>query len=127
VTEPFKSVPFKSVFDNFVRALQTRDGALLEDLLTEDFRFTNTNARLIHKRERIASVVGNPVFDTLKFRNVDFEAFGDTCLVFAEFQYEGLQAGMLYFGRSTFVFVRQADAWKLAAQHNSHAQPEVGV
>ena len=120
-------MPFKPVFDDLVRALHTRDSAILDDLLTEDFRFTNTNARLMHKRERIESVLGNPVFDTLKFRNVEFEAFGDTCLVFAEFQYEGTAPGMLYFGRSTFVFVRQAEVWKLAAQHNSHAQPEVGI
>jgi hypothetical protein len=62
------------------------------------------------------------VFRSLRLRNLEFEALENTCLVFAEFQYEGVNAPILWFGRSTFVFVRQADAWKLVAQHNSHVQ-----
>jgi ketosteroid isomerase-like protein len=117
----------KVVFDRYVQALIKRDQVVLEDVLAEEFRFTNTAARFQTKRERIASILENPVFDSLKYRNIDFEALGDVCLVFAEFQYAGTEPGVLYFGRSTFAFARQAESWKLVAQHNSHAASEYSV
>ncbi len=117
----------KVVFDAYVQALIKRDQVVLEDVLAEEFRFTNTAARFQTKRERIASILGNPVFDSLKYRNIDFEVLGDVCLVFAEFQYAGREPGVLYFGRSTFAFARQAESWKLVAQHNSHVASEYSV
>jgi ketosteroid isomerase-like protein len=33
---------------------------------------------------------------------------------------------MLFFGRSTFVFAKQAEQWRLVAQHNSHVQVDGG-
>jgi ketosteroid isomerase-like protein len=117
----------KCAFDEYVRALTSRDQRGLEDSMTEDFRFTSTAARLLNKTARLRNILENPVFfESLRFRNVEFEMYGDTGLVFAEFQYQGLEPTSLQFGRSTFVFGRQAGAWKLVAQHNSHAPFEVG-
>jgi Domain of unknown function (DUF4440) len=115
-------VSMKQTFDAFVNALQTQDGATLEGILSDSFRFTGTVAQHQDKASRIAHVLENPVFRSLRLRNLEFEALENTCLVFAEFQYEGANEPILWFGRSTFVFVRQADAWKLVAQHNSHVQ-----
>ncbi len=110
----------KQTFDAFLDALQTQDAVSLETLLSDSFRFTGTAAQHQGKEARIRHVVENPVFQSLRLRNLEFEALENTCLVFAEFQYEGQGEPTLWFGRSTFVFVRQADAWKLVAQHNSH-------
>jgi hypothetical protein len=112
----------KAAFDALLRALNAQDAATLETLLSDSFRFTGTSAQHQDKRGRIAHVLENPVFRSLRLRNVDFEMLESTCLVFAEFQYEGALEPTLWFGRSTFVFVKQADVWKLVAQHNSHVQ-----
>ena len=117
----------KTAFDEYIRALTTLDAVGLEDAMTEDFRFTSTSARLLTKSARIKNILEHPVFfESLRFRNIEFETYGDTGLVFAEFQYRGLEPTVLQFGRSTFVFGRQAGQWKLVAQHNSHAPFEVG-
>ena len=117
----------KFAFDEYVKALTALDRRGLEDAMTEDFRFTSTSARLLDKAARMRNILENPVFfESLRFRNVEFETYGETGLVFAEFQYRGLEPTTLQFGRSTFVFGRQAGVWKLVAQHNSHAPFEVG-
>ncbi len=112
----------KASFDALLRALNNQDVALLETLLSDSFRFTGTSAQHQNKQQRIAHVLENPVFKTLRLRNLEFEALENTCLVFAEFQYEGVGEPTVWFGRSTFVFVKQAEIWKLVAQHNSHVQ-----
>jgi Domain of unknown function (DUF4440) len=123
----------KLAFDTLLRGVNTQDAATLEGLLSDSFRFTGTAAQHQDKRARIAHILENPVFKSLRLRNVEFEMLEGTCLVFAEFQYEGAHEPMflselgptgstLWFGRSTFVFVRQAEVWKLVAQHNSHVQ-----
>ena len=112
----------KQAFDALLRALNTQDAANLETLLSDSFRFTGTAAQHQNKRERIGHILENPVFTSLRLRNIEFEMLEATCLVFAEFQYEGLGELSVWFGRSTFVFVKQADLWKLVAQHNSHVQ-----
>ena len=115
----------KQIFDALLRALNAQDAPDLETLLSDSFRFTGTAAQHQNKRERIGHIVDNPVFKSLRLRNIEFEMLEATCLVFAEFQYEGLGELSVWFGRSTFVFVRQADVWKLVAQHNSHVQEGV--
>jgi Domain of unknown function (DUF4440) len=112
----------KLAFDTLLQAVNTQNAVTLETLLSDSFRFTGTQAQHQNKHERIAHILENPVFKSLRLRNVEFEMLETTCLVFAEFQYEGATQSTLWFGRSTFVFVRQADAWKLVAQHNSHVQ-----
>jgi Domain of unknown function (DUF4440) len=119
-------VTVKAAFDSFIAALVARDRTVLEEILSEDFRFTNTNARFLPKAERIKSVLENPVFESLQYRNVEYRPFTDSALVFAEFQYRGLEPTMLFFGRSTFVFAKQAEQWRLVAQHNSHVQVDGG-
>jgi Domain of unknown function (DUF4440) len=121
----------KLAFDSLLRGVNTQDATILETLLSDSFRFTGTAAQHQDKRARIAHILGNPVFKSLRLRNVEFEMLENTCLVFAEFQYEGANevvflsepgptSSLLWFGRTTFVFVRQAEVWKLVAQHNSH-------
>ncbi|NJK46472.1 MAG: nuclear transport factor 2 family protein [Pleurocapsa sp. SU_196_0] len=112
----------KLAFDALLHAVNTQDATSLETLLSDSFRFTGTQAQHQNKSQRVAHILENPVFKSLRLRNVEFEMLETTCLVFAEFQYEGAAQSTLWFGRSTFVFVRQADAWKLVAQHNSHVQ-----
>jgi Domain of unknown function (DUF4440) len=136
-------VTVKAAFDSYIAALVARDRTVLEEILSEDFRFTNTNARFLSKSERIKSVLENPVFESLQYRNVEYRPFTDSALVFAEFQYisdgrhgtwlrqdssheDRLEPTMLFFGRSTFVFAKQAEQWRLVAQHNSHVQVDGG-
>ena len=121
----------KLAFDALLRGVNSQDAETLETLLSDGFRFTGTAAQHQDKKARIAHILGNSVFKSLRLRNVEFEMLEGTCLVFAEFQYEGanepvflsepgLTGSTLWFGRTTFVFVRQAEVWKLVAQHNSH-------
>ncbi len=112
----------KHRFDALVRALNNQDSNALEELLADQYRFTGTVAQHQNKAQRIKTVIENPVFQSLRFRNVDFQMLENTCLAFAEFQYEGVGEATLWFGRTTFVFVKQAEIWKLVAQHNSHVQ-----
>jgi hypothetical protein len=113
---------FKTTFDQFVNALNSRDTNVLETIIADGFRFTGTAAQFQDKRERIQTVQTSPAFPTLKYRNIEFETFAETCLAYAEFQYENIEGDVLEFGRATFVFVRRMDAWKLVAQHNSHVK-----
>jgi ketosteroid isomerase-like protein len=110
----------KQRFDALVRALNEQDASALEDILADQYRFTGTVAQHQNKPDRIKAVLENAVFRTLRFRNMDFQMLENTCLVYTEFQYEGSGEPTLWFGRTTFVFAKQADAWKLVAQHNSH-------
>lgn len=113
---------FKTTFDQFVQALNSRDADTLESIIADGFRFTGTAAQFQDKGERIRTVQTSLAFPTLKYRNIEFETFGDTCLAYAEFQYENMIGELLEFGRATFVFVKRMDAWKLVAQHNSHVK-----
>ncbi len=113
---------FKTTFDQFVQALNTRDADTLETIIADGFRFTGTAAQFQDKAERIRTVQTSLAFPTLKYRNIEFETFGDTCLAYAEFQYENNDGDVLEFGRATFVFNKRLDAWKLVAQHNSHVK-----
>jgi Domain of unknown function (DUF4440) len=113
---------FKTTFDKFVNALNTRDSDVLETIIADGFRFTGTAAQFQDKAERIRTVQTSPAFPTLKYRNIEFETFAETCLAYAEFQYENVEGDVLEFGRATFVFVKRMEAWKLVAQHNSHVK-----
>jgi Domain of unknown function (DUF4440) len=113
---------FKTTFDQFVQALNSRDANVLETIIADGFRFTGTAAQFQDKRQRIQTVQTSPAFPTLKYRNIEFETFAETCLAYAEFQYENIEGDVLEFGRATFVFVKRMDAWKLVAQHNSHVK-----
>ena len=114
----------KETFDLLLRALNSQDGDVLEDLIAENFRFTSTVARHQNKGQRIKGILKNPVFTSLQFRNIEFEMLEHVCLVFCEFQYPGNQDSSLWFGRSTFVFTRIGELWKLVAQHNSHVSEQ---
>ena len=110
----------KETFDSLLQALNSQDELVLGDVIAENFRFTSTVARHQNKAQRIKGILKNPVFKRLQFRNIDFEMLEHVCLVFCEFQYPGHMDSSLWFGRSTFVFTKIGEAWKLVAQHNSH-------
>ena len=113
---------FKTTFDQFVTALNTRNADVLETIIADGFRFTGTAAQFQDKTDRIQTVQTSPAFPTLKYRNIEFETFADICIAYAEFQYESVEGDVLEFGRATFVFVKRMEAWKLVAQHNSHVK-----
>lgn len=110
----------KETFDTLLKALNAQDATRLEEILAENYRFTGTSAQYQSKTQRIKGILGNPVFASLRFRNLEFEMLENTCLAFCEFQYPGNLDSSLWFGRSTFVFVKIGETWKLVAQHNSH-------
>ncbi len=114
----------KETFDQLLRALNEQDASVLEEILAENYRFTGTAAQHQTKASRVKGILKNPVFKQLRFRNIEFEMLENTCLVFSEFQYPGHTDSSLWFGRSTFVFTKIGDAWKLVAQHNSHVSEE---
>ncbi len=115
----------KETFDTLLKALNSQNEAVLEDVLAENYRFTSTTARHQNKAQRVKGILKNPVFKSLMFRNIEFEMLENTCLVFCEFQYPGHMDSSLWFGRSTFVFSKIGEAWKLVAQHNSHVSENI--
>jgi ketosteroid isomerase-like protein len=114
-------------FDDFVSALNSRDQSALEAVMSDHFRFTNAFAIIVDKATRIETILENlELFASLKYDKIEFEVSGDTGVVLAAFQHQGLESNEVQFGRSTFVFTKQAEQWRLVAQHNSHVQTDGG-
>jgi ketosteroid isomerase-like protein len=115
------------IFDAFVKALNSCDHSALEAVMIDQFRFTNAVANMVGKETRLETILENPeLFRSLQYGEIEFEISGDTGLVVAAFQHQGSKSNEVQFGRSTFVFARQAEQWRLVAQHNSHARADGG-
>jgi ketosteroid isomerase-like protein len=114
-------------FDAFVKALNSSDQSTLEAVMSDQFRFTNAFANMVGKATRLETILENPeLFRSLQYDEIEFEISNDTGLVLAAYLHQGSKSNEVQFGRSTFVFAKQAEQWRLVAQHNSHVQDDGG-
>jgi ketosteroid isomerase-like protein len=112
-------------FHEIGAAYVKRDAEFLEQALTNDFTFTSAAGRIFNKAERIQAMTsGVRQLDAIRYAELSLREYGETIILTARFTASftitNPKSQVVDEGRTTCVFVRQGDEWRLAVQHNSH-------
>jgi ketosteroid isomerase-like protein len=112
-------------FHEIGAAYVKRDEEFLAHALTDDFKFTSAAGRIFNKAERIQAMTsGTRQLEAIHYAELSLREYGDTIILTARFTatftITDTKTRLTDEGRTTCVFVRQDNEWRLAVQHNSH-------
>jgi ketosteroid isomerase-like protein len=111
------------VEEDWMRAMQERDEARLEELVAEGFRFTALHLapEPMSREQWMGAALGGYHIVSFAYQSMDIDVFGDTGVIHARYsQIANYDAVNLSHGyRLTDVWARIDGRWQVVARHSS--------
>jgi ketosteroid isomerase-like protein len=111
------------VEEDWMRAMQERDEARLEELVAEGFRFTALHLapEPMSREQWMGAAMGGYHIVSFAYQSMDIDVFGDTGVIHARYsQIANYDAVNLSHGyRLTDVWARIDGRWQVVARHSS--------
>ena len=109
--------------EGWMRAMQDRDEARLEELVAPGFRFTALHLapEPMSREQWMGAALGGYTITTFAFEDVEIDVFGDTAVVHARYSqiasYSTVNLSNVF--RLTDVWSRHTGRWQVVARHSS--------
>ena len=107
----------------WMQAHQQRDGARLEELVADGFRFTaiHLNPEPMSREQWMGAALGGYTITTFAFEEMAIDVFGDTGVVHSRYSqiasYSTVNLSNVF--RLTDVWSRHTGRWQVVARHSS--------
>ncbi len=108
--------------DDFDNAFETKNAAMFEKLLADDFTHTNETGRMTNKKDEIASMTSpDLVFTASKAEDKKFRIHRNSAVETGRYTATGTYKGKPFSetGRYTTTWVYKHGTWQIAADHTS--------
>jgi ketosteroid isomerase-like protein len=117
-----------TIEDQWATAIERQDGAALERIAAEDFRFMEEDGRLVDRAEYIAARSHNPDnVESAVQDEIEVRQYGDAAISTGGSIIHGTRAGVpfVYRFRWTDVYVRREERWQAVSGQLTALSPKV--